>query len=226
MDEKVGLNGGAAINNYGTRYYCADGKDRIVDNANGQIDWNCNGKSTDTKVQTDINKDTLFKKLQSYNDWANLVFTGRAIGQPGAEPELPMETEVEEITQEEDAQLTTLYKVAVTAPGNAAVLPGSTVVYTFTVTNLGINADTYTVTVSSSLGWANLSGIPTSLALSAGASTEIPIAVNVPTSASSEAMDELVFSVVSQANPLVEDSAIARTSVAHQVFLPLVTKGE
>jgi len=226
LDETVGLNGGAAINDCGTRYYCAGGGDRIVDNANGQIDWNCNGNSTDTNVQTDINKDSNQGTLGSYNDWANLVFTGGAIGQPGAEPELPMETEVEEITQEEDAELTTHYKVAVTAPGNAATLPGSTVVYTFTVTNLGINADTYTVTVGSSLGWANLSGIPTSLALSAGASTEIPIAVNVPISASSEAMDELAFSAVSQVNPLVEDSAIARTSVVRRVFLPLVTKGE
>ncbi len=226
LDETVGLNGGVAINDYGTRYYCASGGDRVVGNANGQIDWNCNGNSTDTNVQTDINKDSIQGVLGSYNDWANLVFTGGAIGQPGAEPELPMETEVEEITEEEDAQLITHYKVAVTAPGNAATLPGSTVVYTFTVTNLGINADTYTVTVGSSLGWANLSGIPTSLALSAGASTEIPIAVNVPISASSEAMDELAFSAVSQVNPLVEDSAIARTSVVRRVFLPLVTKGE
>ncbi len=154
LDETVGLNGGAAIDDYGTRYYCSGGGDRIVDNANGQIDWNCNGNSTDTNVQTDINKDSNQGTLGSYNDWANLVFTGGAIGQPGAEPELPMETEVEETSQEEDAQLTTLYKVSVTAPGNAAVLPGSTVVYTFTVTNLGINADTYTVTVGSSLGWA------------------------------------------------------------------------
>jgi len=84
------------------------------------------------------------------------------------------------ISREEDTELTTHYEVAVTAPGNAATLPGSTVVYTFTVTNLGINADTYTVTVGSSLGWANLSGIPTSLALSGGASMEIPIAVNMP----------------------------------------------
>jgi hypothetical protein len=226
LDETAGLNGGAAINDYGTRYYCAGGGDRIVDNANSPIDWNCDGNSTDTNVQTDVNKDSNRGILRSYNDWANLVFTGGAIGQPGAEPELPMETEVEEITQEEDAELTTHYKVAVTAPSNAATLPGSTVVYTFTVTNLGINADTYTVTVGSSLGWANLSGIPTSLALSGGASMEIPIAVNVPLSASSEAMDELAFSVVSQVNPLVGDSAIARTSVVRRVFLPLVTKGE
>ncbi len=226
LDETVGLNGGAAIDDYGTRYYCSGGGNRIVDNANNPIDWNCNGNSTDAHIQTDINKDSKRSVLRSYNDWANLVFTGGAIGQPGAELELPMETEVEEITQEEDAQLTTFYKVAVTAPGHATVLPGSTVVYTFTVTNLGIKADTYTVTVRSSLGWANLSGIPASLALSAGASTEIPIAVNVPISASSGAMDELTFSAVSQANPLVEDSAIARTSVAYRVFLPLVTRGK
>lgn len=231
LDETVGLNGGTAVANYGTRYWCGMNDDRVVHSVEA-IDWNCDGDANDAGITKNINEgpywrhDTCLSVLKSYNDWANLVFTGGAIGQPGAEPELPMETDVEEITQEEDAELTTHYKVAVTAPGNIVVLPGSTVVYTFTVTNLGSNDDTYTVTVSSSLGWADLSNVPVSLALSAGASAEIPITVNVPASADPETADELVFSSVSQANPLVEDSAIARTSVMHRVFLPLVSKND
>ncbi len=225
LNETIGLNGGAAMNNYGTRYYC-NGSDRIVSNANGPIDWNCNGNSTNTNVQTDVNKDSNRGILRSYNDWNNLVFTGGAIGQPGAEPDLPMATEVEELTQEEDAELTTDYKVAVVAPGNTTLLPGSTAIYTFTITNLGVKADTYTVTVRSSLGWAGLSSVPSSVALSAGASTEILIAVNVPISASPAAMEEIAFSAVSQTNPLIEDSTIARASVSatRQVFLPLVRR--
>lgn len=226
LDETVGLNGGVAVDNYGTRYYCSSSssRDEIVDSANGQIDWNCNGNSTDTNVQRDINKNSNRSILGSYNDWANLVFTGGAIGQPGAEPELPMETKVEELTHEEDAQLLTPYKVAVATLGNAASLPGSTVVYTFTITNMGTNADIYTLTTGSSLGWANLSGVPTSVALSPGASTNFQITVSVPNSVNPEVMDELAFSAVSQANPLVEDSAYSRTSIMRQVFLPLATR--
>jgi uncharacterized membrane protein len=138
---------------------------------------------------------------------------------------MSLEFEVKEITQEEDAALITHYNVAATTSGNAMVLPGSPAVYTFTVANLGDNDDTYTVTVSSSLGWADLSDVPSSLTLSAGTSTDVSITVNVPASAASEAVDELVFSAISQANPLVEDAAIAHTSVLYQIFLPLISQG-
>jgi hypothetical protein len=225
LDETVGLNGGTAVNNYGTRYYCSGGGDRIVNNANGQIDWNCNGDSSNTNVQTDINKDSNQAVLGSYNDWANIAFTGGAIGQPGAEPPLPMETEVQEPTQEDDAELTTLYKVSVTMLGNVAVLPGSTDVYTFTVTNLGINADTYTITVSSSLGWANISQVPESVTLTSGESTEIPIVINVPVTANVENVEETVLKANSQANPFIEDRATSITSIIRQIFLPLILRG-
>ncbi len=229
LNETVGLKGGDAIKNYGTRYHCPSGenkivKNRIVDNANGPIDWNCNDNSTETGVKADINKDYETSALKSYNDWANLVFTGGAIGQPGAEPELPIETEIDEITPEEDALLLTPYKVAVAASGNAASSPGSSVVYTFTVSNLGIHTDTYTINVSSSQGWANLSSVPTFIELPAGASIDFQITVNIPATASPDATDELVLSAISQANPLVEDSAYARTSVLRQIFLPLIMR--
>lgn len=153
-----------------------------------------------------------------------MVFTGGAIGQPGAQVELPMETEAKELTQDEDALLLTPYKVAVVTSGSAAALPGSTIVYTFTVTNLGINTDTYAVNVRSSQGWANISDVPTSITLPAGASIDFQITVSVPAAVSPEAIDELAFSAISQANPLVEDSAYSRTSVVHQIFLPVVMR--
>jgi hypothetical protein len=109
--------------------------------------------------------------------------------------------------------------------GNVAVLPGSTDVYTFTVTNLGINADTYTITVSSSLGWANISQVPESVTLTSGESTEIPIVINVPVTANVENVEETVLKANSQANPFIEDRATSITSIIRQIFLPLILRG-
>jgi hypothetical protein len=224
LDERIGLNGGAAINGYGTRYYCTNGSDRIVNNANGQIDWNCNGSSANTNVQTDVNKDSARSVLGSYNDWANLVFTGGAIGQPGAVPVLPTQTEVAEITKEQDSQLTTLHNVIVGPSSSASALPGSSVAYTFEISNTGINADTYSVAATSSLGWANLSGVPSAVILAAGASTNISIVVTVPGTAAPPTTDVLSLTATSQTNPLIVDSAVARTGVVYQTYLPLLRK--
>jgi hypothetical protein len=230
LDETVGLNAGTTLSAYGTRYWCAMNDEEVVDSAD-VIDWNCDGDSTDTGIQENINEgpdwrhDTRSGKLRSYNDWANLVFTGGAIGQPGADPELPLETEGDEITYEQDATLTTHYGVAVTSSGDAQLMPGGTAVYTFTVSNLGVNGDTYAVTASSTLGWAGLGGVPASVTLPAGASADIAIVFDVPSAATVGSADRVVLAVVSQANPLVEDSSSVEVFLPSRVFLPMVLRG-
>lgn len=223
LDETVGLNGGPPINGYGTRYYCWLGERRVI-NANGQIDWNCNLNSAEVNVQADINQDSQLTILSSYDDWDNLIFEGGAIGYTGTMPALPVATRSDELTREESAQLTTPYQVALVSYNNVVVQPSSTVVYSVTVANLGVSTDTYTVTLSSSLGWANMSHIPNSLMLPAGISTTLPITVSVPATATAGTGDKIVFLVTSHGNPLVEDSATLITSVIHRLFLPVVTR--
>ncbi len=224
LDETVGLDGGPATNGYGTRYYCWLGEQRVI-NANGQIDWNCNFNSAEVNVQTDINQDSQQTVLGSYNDWANLVFDGGIIGKLGeAVPPLPMATESDELTREENAQIITPYQVAIISYNNIVVQPSSIAVYPVTIANLGISTDTYTITLSSSLGWADTSHVPDSLTLPAGISITMPITVIVPSTATSGMGDTIALSVASQGNPLVGDSAIITTSVIHHTFLPMVTR--
>jgi hypothetical protein len=64
----------------------------FVANANGPIDWNCNGVNNEASVATDINRDGARTVLTSYNDWPNLVFNGGAIGELGLASSLPEQT--------------------------------------------------------------------------------------------------------------------------------------
>jgi hypothetical protein len=111
LDETVGLNSGSQADNYGTRYFCGVNDAKVVNHVNEPINWNCDGDKTDTDVQENVNEgdtevhDQEFGILKSHDDWANLVYTGGAIGQPGAEPELPIEVIVNELTQEQNAIL-------------------------------------------------------------------------------------------------------------------------
>jgi hypothetical protein len=229
LDETVGLNAGPEVTDYGTRYWCEMNREREVSSV-AAIDWNCDGQADDTSVAENINEgpdwghDTRLSTLRSYNDWPNLVFTGGAIGQPGADPELPEETEAEEITEEEDAVLTTVYGVSVVPSGDVTILPDGTAVHVFVVTNLGENDDTYTVTATSALGWAGFGSVPASLSLPAGARDEIPVFVDVHSSATPGSEDLIVLTATSQANPRVEDSGSAVVYVPARVFLPMLLR--
>lgn len=235
LNETIGLNDTkVAEGKYGTRYWCDVNQDEFDDSVNA-IDWNCDDDEDDSSnVSENINEgpshnhDTDFSELKSYQDWGNLQFSfpRGAIGTQGVLPDLPMESESEEISQEENLALTTDYGASITSPGNLVLLPESINVYTFTVANFGINTDTYTVTASSTLGWADLSSIPPFLTLSPETITEIPIIIHTSTSSSVGTMEEIVFSVVSQANPLMEDVAIAVIKVKNQVFLPAIFKND
>lgn len=97
LNENVGLNGGAAINQYGTRWYCGLAG-QVTDNANGPIDWNCDGV-IQNGVATSINKNVALQMLSSSNDWGRLNFKGGLIG-AGIVLQLPSETPDEELNIE------------------------------------------------------------------------------------------------------------------------------
>ena len=229
LDETAGLNVGTSLSDYGTRYWCAMNDEEVVDSMEA-IDWNCDGDEDDSGIQENINEgpdwrhDTRSSNLRSYNDWANLVFTGGAIGQPGADPQLPEETEVSEITYEQDVTLTAHYGVSVGSSGDLKLLTESTTAYTFTVTNLGVNTDTYTVTLGLALGWADPGSVPASVTLPAGASKEIPVVIDLPSPLIAGSVETIVLTAQSQANPRMEDSWTVDIYVPAYVFLPLVAR--
>jgi hypothetical protein len=226
LDETIGLSGSDEANGYGTRYWCSMDDDQVVGSVDA-VDWNCDGDTEDTGIQENVNEgpsgahDTSFDVLESYNDWANLVFSGGAIGRQGAGvTALSSGPELVELTQEQDAEITGLYGVAVAGSGNIAVLPESTVPISFTLANAGLNTDTYTLTVKSTQGWADLGSVPPSMTLAPGQAIDFVVTVDVPAGAAFHA-EELSLSAASQANPLVEDLAIAVISAVGRLYLPL-----
>lgn len=109
------------------------------------------------------------------------------------------------------------------APDNSSfAVPGSTAVYTHTVTNAGNAADVFSLAAISSQGWA-VQVTPSTLSLSAGASDEVQVALTVPTGVS-DATDVTTVSVTSGYNSSVSDSATDTTRTEHRIYLPLVRR--
>jgi hypothetical protein len=116
LNEAVGINIPAAITaTLGTRYFCGLGNQQ-VDNDARAVDWNCDGDATDSGINRNINQgmswnnNNTFDTLTSQNDWDNLVFSGGAMGQPGANVTLPETSEIIDITEEQDMEIPSLAK--------------------------------------------------------------------------------------------------------------------
>ena len=232
LSEPVGLNGGADTASLGTRYYCfptvlengvliSQQQYRFVPNANGPIDWNCDG-TIESNVLADgldingaLNPDgsEIFThdQLLTSNDWSNLIFTGGAIGgydlvqslptfaPTSLEPPFPVYTEP--------------FQVQLVSPGLGNVLPGNTVNLTYTLTNTGTQPDTYDLTPVSQYTWWDTSGVPSTLTLAGGASQQISIPVTVPETVGCSNVNSIkaVFTlrVASQTHPSMSDSGVA-----------------
>jgi len=112
LDERIGLNGGPAIDHYGTRFSKNPDTLVIAYKANGPIDWDQDGIPNEPLVQRDINwyhnlggqGRTVLKA--SWNDWSNLTFKGGLVGTGLTENDLPLLTShYDEITEEINAEI-------------------------------------------------------------------------------------------------------------------------
>ncbi len=220
LDKTKGLYGGDAIKGYGTIYRAFDNDDDkyywwYVDNANGPIDWNRSGNTTDTSVKADINGDKKFVKLEGYNDWMNLKYSdGSIIGKTEETiREFPEETVDEELTYEEDEEIADQYEVSVSFDGNRKGRAGETVAYTVTVKNIGTDTDTYTLKAESEKGWADTSAIPATVQLGAGQTAQYTINIKVPSSIQPDETDTLYFEATSTNFPDMMDSSEVTTSL-------------
>lgn len=79
LNENVGINGGSALNDYGTVWYCLDSNNQFqiqqTNIANGAIDWNCQNGPSETGVTAPaINQNTQTEVLRSPGvEWSYLV---------------------------------------------------------------------------------------------------------------------------------------------------------
>ncbi|HLB88315.1 MAG TPA: hypothetical protein VJK29_11745 [Terriglobales bacterium] len=238
LDESAGLNGGLAATNYGTFHYCPgaipnNSPLRPIDMAiyvavaNNPIDWNCDGSigilSNPVDIDADFSSDnaTGYHTLRGFDDWSNLVFKGGAVGSLGAAPALQTSTtSVQEITPQQDASITSNFGVLVSGRGIFAAALGATTNLTYTVTNQGTNADTYTMSANSTMPWADLGSVPSAVTLAPGASQQVSIGVNVPVTAGTGSSAQVVLKATSQTSELVMDSAEADVRVTAVILSP------
>jgi hypothetical protein len=215
LNEAVGLNGGGATANYGTLYYCqGSNTTTFVAHANNPIDWNCNGVNSQPSVATDINHDGAKSVLPGYNDWANLVFNGGSVGELGIAVSLPEDTPVQqEVTPAIDAQITKPLRVMVASPGVTQLPAGGSADLTFTITNEGSQHDSYELTASSTENWANLAGVPSSIALAAGANRQITLHVTVPAGTATSTSGAFSIKAVSLTASGIQDTGVATVTV-------------
>jgi PKD repeat protein len=93
------------------------------------------------------------------------------------------------------------------APDNQAwAAAGDTVTYTHRVTNTGQFPDTFTMTVTSSLGWP-VSVMPAALALAGGESASVTVLVTVPASPGGD-QDVATVTATSDGDPATSDDAV------------------
>ena len=108
----------------------------------------------------------------------------------------------------------TIGNLDVIAPPAAEATAGASLTHTFQIQNLGTEEDTYVVSASSSLGWADVSGISSSITIAAGGTEEVDVPVSVPADATSVQSDTLSLQAYSEANPMINDTDETETRIA------------
>lgn len=116
-----------------------------------------------------------------------------------------------------EAQNTTIvgpqFAVLLDPPVNrGTALPGATVAYTHTLTNIGSNSDIFELLTIPGLGW-DTTVTPPFANLGPGASQVITVTVRVPTSVLSGTLDIATVIARSTANPALSASAEERTTI-------------
>ena len=235
LNETVGLNGGSATENYGTRWSCPNVVITQTLNANAPIDWDCDKAIDQNTVSVNINQAWYSsaneppsppdETLGTFFDWESLSFGGD--GQLGDRMKdvMARTTEItDELTLEMDNLISDTYEVSVFGPGGYLGLPNHTTNYTVTITNLGLNLDTYTITVTSSLGWANLATVPVTITLAPNEIYEILIPVTIPQVENTPEADILRIAAISHGNPIMWSSHYIRTTILNVLYLPLLGK--
>lgn len=92
LDEGTGLRGSAAVKDYGSIFFCPNGKSKEIDNLIGPLNWDCKDPTGEVVTNLDINKEAGDPILRTAEEWSRLRFSGGAIGAAGATVELPLLT--------------------------------------------------------------------------------------------------------------------------------------
>lgn len=83
LNESAGV--GLTQSNLQTIFRCPNGM-LTTQNADGAIDWNCNGRIDTSSVSVDLNGDGVLDTLKTGDDWSRMFYNFRAVGNYTAPP--------------------------------------------------------------------------------------------------------------------------------------------
>lgn len=114
----------------------------------------------------------------------------------------------------------------VEAPPDLEVQAGASTLEDFAISNVGGTSDTYSLTYSSTHGWADASSLPASVTIEAGLTTHVQIPINIPSGAAPGTTDITTLVAVSQTNALINDagSVVITVKPGSKVYLPVVKR--
>ncbi len=201
LNEAVGI---GVSTNLGTRYWCSGIGERPVVQANGPIDWNCDGR-IDGNVSANIDGDGSIGNLAGANDWDVLVFVGGAVGQAGAMSTQPLFTPIEELEQENHPSIAMSHGISIASGSSLSVRPGTSDALTFIIENRGSEADIFKLSVTptpSVASWVSTRNLPVQISLGPGAKQVVMLPVVVPAAGG---FGEIALRAESADNPSVFD---------------------
>jgi hypothetical protein len=113
--------------------------------------------------------------------------------------------------------------VAISEDQIGSGLANTQVSYQFTLTNTGLVADSFDISLSGNAWATSVNPISTG-SLVPNASTIVEVSVDIPISAPASASDTVVITATSTQDGFVFESATATTSAWDSIYLPLIRK--
>jgi len=210
LNEAAGIGTPSA---FGTRWESDNGSMVFLSNTSSPIDWNQNN-TLDPPYSRDVNFDGTIGVLTGFSDWSAIQFAPVGPGTARAAHVVRVAPS-QELTKIQDDQIPTEFEVSVDIEDEIEeIVPGDFVEYPVTITNLGLHADTYRVTATSSLGWADFFDLPEEVTLEPGEAASFILAVDVPEDAPAGRTEESNILVTSVRSPLLTDQVEALTEAA------------
>jgi uncharacterized membrane protein len=101
----------------------------------------------------------------------------------------------------------------VSSPGVLQLPAGASADLIFTIANTGTTDDSYNLTSSASQPWGSLAGVPASVSLASGQSTQITIHATVPAGAAPGAVGDFAIKAVSMTSSAIQDNGLSSLTV-------------
>jgi subtilisin family serine protease len=114
------------------------------------------------------------------------------------------------------------FHVSFTPDRSGSTGPGKSIRYTHTLTNTGLQADTYQLSFESSLGWSVT--LTSSLTLQPGEAVVVRVTLTTPQDSPIGAVDSTRLTAVSQGDPQVSAEVTDTTIVLYQQYLTGILK--